>query len=172
MRSRVVERFAERMFTWASESAIVMSESRRLRSMASTWMFTRNVDCAVGAHSTSSSLSGCDLSDAAFVQSRRCTETPPPLVTKPRIASGGTGVQRFGELDPDVRGPPHDDAGVAAHRGLRTHSAASDLHALGEVLLRPALAAVQDLDDAAYDGLGAQVALADGGVERGDVGRA
>ena len=40
---------------------------------------------------------------------------------------------------------------------------------LGEVLLRALVAAVQ-LDDPAYDGLRAEVALADRGVERGDVG--
>ena len=78
---------------------MVMSESRRARSSASTWMLTRNVDWAVGAHSTSSSRSGWALRRlAALVQSVRCTETPPPLVTNPRIASGGTGVQHLASL--------------------------------------------------------------------------
>ncbi len=76
----------------------VMSESSRARSSASTWMATRNIDCAVGAHSTSTSRSGCDLRLEAFVQSARCTETPAPRVTKPRIASPGTGVQHLASL--------------------------------------------------------------------------
>ena len=97
-RSRLVERVALRMFTWASESEIVMSESSRARSSASTWMLTRNVDCELGAHSTSISRSGWFSRLAALVQLRRCTETPPPLVTKPRIGSGGTGVQHLASL--------------------------------------------------------------------------
>ena len=57
--------------------------------------------------------------------------------------------------------PPGCDLGPAA--------AAGDGDALGEVLGRAVVAAVQ-VDDPAYDGLGAEVALADGGVERRDVG--
>ena len=52
-RSRVVDRLALRMSTCASLSAIVMSESSRARSSASTWMLTRKLDWPVGAHATS-----------------------------------------------------------------------------------------------------------------------
>ena len=57
--------------------------------------------------------------------------------------------------------PPRRPLGAAASAG--------DRDALGEVLLRALVAAVQ-VDDPAYDGLRAEVALADRGVERGDVG--
>ena len=58
-------------------------------------MFTRKVDLLFGAHSTGTSRSEWVRSSAALVQSPRCTEAPPPLVTKPRISSGGTGVQHL-----------------------------------------------------------------------------
>ena len=41
-RSRVVDTFAARMFTWLSERTRVTSDSSRLRSSASTWIWTRN----------------------------------------------------------------------------------------------------------------------------------
>ena len=150
---------------------MVMSESSRARSSASTWMLTRNVDWPVGAHSTSSSRSGwLEQARRRWCSRLRCTETPPPLVTKPRIASGRHRRAALGELDPDVGDALDDDAGVAAgadacERPRRpvivTASARSSCGAV--------VAAVQ-VDDPAYDGLGAEVALADRGVERGDVG--
>ena len=105
-----------------------------------------------------------------MVQSLRCTETPPPLVTKPRIVSRRHRRAALGELDPHVGGALDDDAGVgAAGEPARAAAAAGDGDRLGEVLLGALVAAVQ-LDDPADDGLGAEVALADGGVERGHVG--
>ena len=43
-------------------------------------------------------FSGWESSESAFVQSRRCTETPLPRVTKPRMSSPGTGVQQRASL--------------------------------------------------------------------------
>ena len=51
-RSRVVVTVALRMFTCASDRTRVTSDSRRVRSSASTWMFTRNSEPCVGAQST------------------------------------------------------------------------------------------------------------------------
>ena len=49
---------AARMLTWFSDSTRVTSESRDLRSSASTWISTRNTLDWVGAQSTSTILSG------------------------------------------------------------------------------------------------------------------
>ena len=102
------------MFTCWSDSARVMSDSSRLRSSASTWICTRNELGAVGAHSTSTSRSGVGRRLPAFTQSVRCTETPEPWVTKPRIWSPGTGVQHFASFDQQVRGAITWTAGVGA----------------------------------------------------------
>ena len=142
------------MFTWASESAIVMSESSRARSSASTWMLTRNIDWPVGAHSTSCSRSGWLSRLAALVQSLRCTETPPPLVTKPRMSSGGTGVQHLASLT-QTSGAPLTMTPVSPPAGVRGAGAAGDRDGLGEVLGGAVVAAVQ-VDDPAYDGLRAR----------------
>ena len=109
-------------------------------------------------------------SSLALVQSWRWTETPPPLVTKPRISSGGTGVQHFASLTHTSGAPLTTTPDVAAGAAeLAALAAAGDRDGLGEVLLRALVAAVH-LDDTAYDGLRRDVALADRGVERGDVG--
>ena len=81
-----------------SDNARVTSASSRDRSRASTWMFTRNTLDGVGAHSTSTSRSGCSLRFGTFTQSSRCTETPDPRVTNPMIGSPGTGVQHLASL--------------------------------------------------------------------------
>jgi hypothetical protein len=75
----------------------------------------------------------------------------------------------LGELDPHVGGALDDHAGVPAAGALQPAAAAGDGDRLGEVL-RGSLGAAVLLDDTAYDGLRGQVALADGGVERRDVG--
>src|SRR6476620_2074256 len=84
---------AARMLTWFSDKILVTSESNDLRSNASTWISTRKTLDWVGAHSTSTIRSGWSIRPETLVQSVRCTDTPEPRVTKPRIGSGGTGVQ-------------------------------------------------------------------------------
>ena len=98
IRSRVVWTDADRMLTCWSDSARVTSDSSRARSSASTWIWTRNSVVDDGAHSTSTMRSGCSSREATFAQSARCTDTPLPRVTKPRIGSPGTGVQHFASL--------------------------------------------------------------------------
>ena len=97
-RSRLVETVADRMFTWWSDSTRVTSESSRDRSIASTWIWTRNRAVVPESHSTSRIRSGWDRRAAMFAQSARCTETPSPRVTKPTISSPGTGVQHLANL--------------------------------------------------------------------------
>ena len=46
------------------------------------------------SHATSMMRSGDCLRSAAFGQSARCTDTPRPRVTNPRISSPGTGLQQ------------------------------------------------------------------------------
>jgi hypothetical protein len=86
------------MLTRSSASALVTSESSRCRSSASTWIATRNTAPGWEAQSTSTSRSGLRFRSPALVQSVRCTLTPPPRVTKPRMSSPGTGVQHFASL--------------------------------------------------------------------------
>src|SRR5687768_18092792 len=86
IRSRVVVRFAERMFTWASERTMVMSESRRARSRASTWMLTRNVDWAVGRSEehTSELQSRLQLVCRLLLEKKKVLLTG-PLVLPPEV---------------------------------------------------------------------------------------
>src|SRR5207248_3811019 len=97
-RSRVVVTVADRMLTRSSDSTLVTSASSLCRSSASTWMATRNDDPLVGFQVTSTMRSDCTRRSPAFSQSSRCTLTPPVRVTKPKIASGGTGVQQRASL--------------------------------------------------------------------------
>ena len=71
-----------------------MSDSSRCRSSASAWIATRNTDPGDTDHATSTIRSARPRRSAAFVQSTRCTEMPPPRVTKPMMSSPGTGVQQ------------------------------------------------------------------------------
>src|SRR4051812_47697825 len=67
---------AARILTWFSDRIRVTSDNRDLRSSASTWISTRKTLDWVGAHSTSTILSGWSRSPETLVQSVRCTETP------------------------------------------------------------------------------------------------
>jgi hypothetical protein len=60
-----------------------------------TWMATRNELLAVGAQDTGTSRSDSARRLSALAQLVRCTETPEPLVTKPRISSPGTGCSTW-----------------------------------------------------------------------------
>ena len=103
-----------------------------------------------------------------MVQSRRWTETPPPLVTKPEDLVRWHGGAALGELDPQVVDAADDDARVG--RALLGGAAATgDRDTLGEVFRRAFVATVQ-VDDTTYDRLGAEVALPYRGIERRDVG--
>src|SRR6185437_10813174 len=86
---------------------------------------TESVD---GAHSTSTIRSGSASSEAALVQVLRCTDTPPPRVTKPRISSPGTGVQHFASLTQTSEAPLTTTPGSPAGRRLpaRAGTALSD----------------------------------------------
>ena len=131
-------------------------------------MATRKTDWAVGAHSTSTMRSGWVWRFSTFAQSARCTETPAPRVTQPMISSPGTGVQQRASFDSTSVAPltmtPASPRAVRLRRsrvaGSRTPSA--------ELLSRALLAAVR-LDQTPYDGLCGDVALADGGIQAGDV---
>ncbi len=82
-----------------SEMARVMSDSRPVRSSASTWMATRNSESSVGDQRTSTSRSGSESSRwRRLMQSERWTDTPWPRVTNPVISSPGTGVQQRDSL--------------------------------------------------------------------------
>ena len=121
IRSRVVLTDADRMFTWVSESARVTSDSSRDRSRASTCTLTRNMLEALGAQLTGTSRSGSWCSRARrFTQSCRCTETPLPRVTKPLIASPGTGVQHFASLTQTSSSPSTTMPGSPCGRRPRT----------------------------------------------------
>ena len=148
-----------------------MSESSRARSSASTWMLTRNVDCAVGAHSTSSSRSGWRWRLGGVGAVAAVHRDAAALGDEAEDRVGRHRRAALGELDPDVGRALDDDAGVAGAGRLRRGARRSVMRdALGEVLRRAVLAAVQ-LDHPAYDGLGAEVALPDRRVERRDVGQ-
>ena len=57
---------------------------------------TRKTEASDGAQSTSTMRSSwVSLRSARLTQSARCTETPWPRVTKPRMSSPGTGVQHL-----------------------------------------------------------------------------
>jgi hypothetical protein len=86
------------MLTFSSASTLVMSDSSRCRSSASTWIATRNTDPGDTDQATSTSRSERFCRSEALVQSVRCTEMPPPRVTNPRISSPGTGVQQRASL--------------------------------------------------------------------------
>ena len=82
------------MFTWLSDSTVATSESRRVRSSASTWIATEKDVGFPSAQSTSMIRSGsrrCRVRRFGHVS--RWTETPWPRETNPTIASPGTGVQ-------------------------------------------------------------------------------
>src|SRR3954466_10115399 len=117
-RSLVVVTEADRMFTCWSESTRVTSDNSRDRSSASTWMATRNTEDADGAHSTSTIRSGCAVSDTAFTQSARCTDTPLPRVTKPTMLSPGTGVQQRASFTQMSEAPLTTTPGSVALRRL------------------------------------------------------
>src|ERR1700683_1418666 len=95
-RSRLVLTVADRILTCCSEMALVTSDSRPVRSSASTWIAARNLELSLGDQCTETTRSGSDWTRCCtFTQSARCTETPLPLVTKPVILSPGTGVQHL-----------------------------------------------------------------------------
>ena len=119
-RSPEVVTDADRMFTFSSASTRVTSDSSRCRSSASTWMATRNTDDGDGAQSTSMMRSACCCSDAALVQSVRCTLTPPPRVTNPRIWSPGTGVQHLASLVSTPGAPGTETPTSSLLRGRRS----------------------------------------------------
>ena len=61
------------MLTFSSASILVMSDSSRCRSSASTWMVTRNTEPGDTDHATSTSRSAAPCRSPALVQSTRCT---------------------------------------------------------------------------------------------------
>ena len=104
-----------------------MSDSSRLRSSASTWMATRKELFDVGAQVTSTSRSCSVRRFAALTQSVRCTETPAPRVTKPRMPSPGTGVQHLASfthrsLAPTTSMPVSDESVLRRRRPVTTWS--------------------------------------------------
>src|ERR1022692_1303470 len=98
---------------------LVISESRPVRSRASTWMAARNRELSLGDQRTPTTRSGCEETRCCtLTQSLRCTETPLPRVTNPVILSPGTGVQHFDSraqtsAAPSTDTPESPDDGVA-----------------------------------------------------------
>src|SRR5659263_620136 len=97
-RSREVEELAERMLTWLSESTRVTSESRPVRSRASTCICTRKTPEPSLFQETEMIRSGSFSNCSTLPQSCRWTEMPEPRVMKPMIGSPGTGVQHRATL--------------------------------------------------------------------------
>src|ERR1022692_520752 len=109
---------------------LVISESRPVRSRASTWMAARNRELSLGDQRTPTTRSGCEETRCCtLTQSLRCTETPLPRVTNPVILSPGhrdsvatghesgdlvAGYRRAAlrQPRPDVRGALYRYAGV------------------------------------------------------------
>ena len=82
---------------------------------------------------------------------------------------GGHRRAALRELHPHIGGALHDDAGLGAAGDPWPAAASGERDGLGQVLL-DAVLATEQLDDLAHHRGGAEVALADGGVEGRDVG--
>ena len=155
------------MLTCWSDSARVTSESSRARSSASTWMLTRKTLVAFGAQ-----VDGHDA--VGLLPQRRDVDAvgavhgdAVPAGHEPEHVVAGHGRAAAGELHPDVVVAVDHDAGVA----LRARLAGRDARRgddLGEVLGGAVGAAVR-LHEPLHDGGRRDAALADGGVQRGDV---
>ena len=108
-------------------------------------------------------------SAAALVQALRCTDTPPPRVTKPRMSSPGTGVQHRASLtQTSVDALDARRRRRPATRAVRRSERSDGTRRLGDVL-DGALETAELRHELLYDRLSGDVALADGRVQRGDV---
>ena len=155
------------MLTCWSDSTRVTSESSRDRSSASTWIATRNTDDADGAHSTSTIRSGwparASRVDAVLAVHRDAAapgDEADDAVARHRRAAAG-------QLDPDVRRALDDDAGVAwtsAAGGCVTPGVVTSARSSVAPSSPPS-----DSTSRADDRLRRHVAVADRGVQRGDV---
>src|ERR1700683_1072593 len=95
-RSRLVLTVADRMLTCCSDMALVTSDSKPVRSSASTWIAARNLELSLGDQCTETTRSGCDWTRGrTLTHLVGCPDTPLPLVTKPVMLSPGTGVQHL-----------------------------------------------------------------------------
>ena len=110
MRSRPVAEFADRMFTWLSDRTVATSESRRVRSSASTWIATVNVVGLPSAHVTSIIRSGsCSQRrhvravGAVHGDALAARDEPDDLVARHGRAAAA-------QPHPDVGQPLHHDA--------------------------------------------------------------
>ena len=134
-------------------------------------MATRKTEASLGAQCTGTMRSRW-VSDrcSMFTQLARWTETPWPWVTKPRISSPGTGVQHLDSRTQTSATPSTSMPESLAVRALETFGAlARDRGDLGQVLLG-ARRAADRADQAGDHRLGADPALADRGVQAGEVG--
>ena len=86
------------MLTFTSASVLVMSDSSRARSSASTWIVTRNTDADVRSQVTSTSRGLLLRRRRRWCSPPGAPTPPPPLVMNPRISSPGTGVQHRASL--------------------------------------------------------------------------
>ena len=164
------DRRADRMLTCWSDSTRVTSESSRVRSSASTWICDEEHDCWRGRPlDLDEPLGLLRAATRRWCSRARCTETPLPRVTKPMIGSPGTGVQHLASLTQTSATPLTTTPGspLAGRRArlVRVGVVASARSSAGALLaaerLRPAGCTTV---------CAADVALADRGVERGDVG--
>ena len=89
----------EIIFTLAADRTVETSPRSLVLSNAFTSIAAVKVPPLLSSHSTSISRFAWPVARATpFAQSLRCIETPLPLVTKPIISSGGTGVQHLASL--------------------------------------------------------------------------
>ena len=94
----------------------VSSINNPVRSKASSCNVAWNTDLPSDAHATDTNRCGSWRSFSALVQSVRCTDTPPPRVTNPKMESPGTGMQHLASFAmtsglPSTRMPePFSDA--------------------------------------------------------------
>ncbi len=138
-----------------------------VRSSASTWIATRNTDADDGAHSTSTIRSG----SAASERRRWCSRCGAPRrrsprVTKPRIASPGTGVQQRASLTQTSLAPLTTTPGSPAGRRRLVRAR----HRVSAMSSTAPSGPPSDCDQPLHHRLRRDVALADRRVQRGDVG--
>ena len=156
------------MLTCWSDSARVTSDSSRERSRASTWIVDQEHARRLGRPAHRRPAGPAPGAERAHVHAVvRCTETPLPRVTKPMIASPGTGCST-GELDPDVVVTVDHDAGIALRApALPVRAAGRGRRPRRGPRSRPRRR--RGTARAAARRSSPTTALADGGVERGDV---
>src|ERR1700733_1320756 len=165
-RSRLVVTAADKILTCWSDSTLVTSAKSLVRSSASTWMATRNTEPSLGAQCTLTSRSRwVSVRCWMFTQSARCTDTPCPCVTNPGIGSPGTGVQHRDSRTQTSAAP---STSTPESPGVLGRGAPAGARPAGDVHL-PAADPARRPDQLVDDRLGTDLALADRGIQPGQI---